>query len=78
MDGEHELHGENVGETIPDDQPVDPALLLPLDHLDHPQVDGGGRDQHGYVGQKVDHGDLIDFFRRVNTEGKVRQSKIDI
>ena len=56
-------------EAIPDDQPVDPVLLLPLDHLDHSQVDGDGGDQHGYVGQKVNHGDIIYFFGRVNTEG---------
>ena len=55
MYGKHDRHGENVGKTVPDDQLVDPALLLPLDNLDHPQVDGNGGGQHGYVGQKVAH-----------------------
>ena len=55
-------------EAVPDDQPVDPALLLPLDHCDHPQVDRYGGDQHGYVRQKVDHRGLIDCLGGANTE----------
>ena len=71
MGGEHEQHGEDVDEAVPDDQPVDPALLLPLDHPDHPQVDGDGGSQHEHVGKKVNHRDIIDFLGGVNTEGKV-------
>ena len=55
-------------EAVPDDQPVDPALLLPLDHRDHPQVDRYGGDQQGYVCQKVDHRGFIDCLGGVNTE----------
>ena len=65
----------NIGKAIQSDQPVDPALLLLLDHPDHTQVDPHGGSQHGDVGQEVGHRDLVHCFRRVNSEGQIWKSK---
>ena len=63
MNCEHEGHGADVGQAVPDDQPGHLACLLLLDHLDHPDVDRDGGQEHGDVDEEVDLRDLVHSLR---------------
>ena len=49
----HTLAGDNVDDTVTDDEDVNPGFLLPQDADAGPQVDHQGDQGEGNVGEKV-------------------------